>query len=195
MDIITSYHKSRSFQTKLTFPNSDNLEVELIHKGSFFNIQELSALSLILHNVPCNERGLKAFCNAWHLHENYEYGKGISQEFFGFYDQVTKLIDTMQPLEVPEEFETYFQLVMTKLKWVQQLYLKIATLEDMQIGKTVYKTKKLATMKKRRLAKTVNKLIALAEKEGLISSDANLCRKSEILTKTFHISFCVEPCY
>ena len=192
---ITTYKENRTFQTKLTFHNDENLEVELSHEGNFFNIQELSILSLILHNVPSNERGLKAFCNAWHLHKKYDYQKGISQEFFGFYDQVTNLLQNMQPLQVPEEFERYFQLIITKLRWVQQLYLKIATLENISIGKTTFKTKKLATMKKRRLEKTVNKLIATAEREGIIASDEILCRKSEILTKTFHISFCVEPCY
>ena len=192
MDIST--HTSGSaFQTKLSFRNDENLEVELNHTGNFFNIQELSVLSFILHNVPSNERGFNAFRNAWHLHQQYDYQRGISQEFFGFHDQVTQLREDLQSLRVPEEFDRYYKLILTKLDWIQQFYLKIATLENISIGRTLFKAKKLATMKKRRLEKTVNKLIALAEKEGIIASDETLCRKSEILTNTFHISFCVLP--
>lgn len=194
MKISTPLYMQRPI-TKLTFTNDQNLEVELKHEGNFFNIQELSALTFILHEVPCQQRGLQVLCAIWHLHHTYDPRQGVSAQFFSFFDKLTTLLHTVKTLDIPEEFETYNKVLIQKLHWIHDLYLKIATSEDFSIGNKIFSLKKLLPMKKRRLVKTIDKLIQQAEKAGIIASNEMICEQSRVLSRTYGISFSVEPCY
>lgn len=179
---------------RLTFQNCENLDVELKHAGNFFNVKELNSLTLVL-DIPCSQRGLRALSACWNLHHTYDLYKGLAEQFFDFVEKIDDLTKEIKDRDFPEEFHTYIAALLTKLAWTRELYLKIATLKDIDTGLSVFKSRKFIGMKNRRLVKTVNKLIAQAEKTGLVASNAAIYQQSNTLTRTYHISFSVEPNY
>lgn len=181
--------------TRITFNNDQNLEVELKHQGAYFNINELNALTLILSNVPCQNRGLNALCSYWKQHQQYNLQCGFAEQFFAYVKNIDDVIDRIDSLKFPLEFQDYVQHVLAKLEWAKSLYLGIAHLEEVAIGQQKISPYKLLRMKPRKMVKHLDKLIQYAESKALVTTDWRLCKQSQILCSTFYISFSVEPCY
>lgn len=181
--------------TRLTFNSDQGLEVELKHKGAFFNIHELNALTLVLGDVPCQERGLKALCNCWQQHQQYNMNLGFAEQFFAYVKNIDEVVAKIQSLSFPLEFHDYVKNLLEKLAWAKSLYLQIACLEEVTMGNQQLSSTKLLKMKPRKVIKSIDKLVQQAEKQVLVTSDWLLYKQSQILSSTFYISFSVEPCY
>lgn len=181
--------------TRLTFNNDQGLEVELKHKGAFFNIHELNALTLVLGDVPCQDRGLNALCNCWRQHQQYHLNLGFAEQFFAYVKNIDEVVDKIQSLNFPLEFHDYVGNLLEKLAWAKSLYLQIACLEEVTMGDQQLSSTKLLKMKPRKVIKNIDKLVQHAEKQALVTADWLLYKQSQILSSTFYISFSVEPCY
>ncbi|WP_299462082.1 hypothetical protein [uncultured Microscilla sp.] len=178
--------------TRVRFNNFENLEVELKHEGAFFNINELNALTTILSDVPCQERGFRALCNCWQQHQQYNLKQGFAEQFFDYVKTIDEVLEKVNALRFPEEFEEYITDVLAKLQWTKSLYLGIASHKESCVGQHCLNPQKLLKMRPRRLIRHINKFIQNAEKTTLIHSDWFLYQQSTMLARTYNISFSVE---